>query len=194
MRPFLLLFAAALNTFAAGPLIFGARGGVGLTDNFSGLPGNFGSIAQSRQYAIGPTVGLRLPLGFSIEGDALFHRETLNLGGLNLLDTHQDSWEFPAMLKFTAGHWAVAPVIGAGVSVRHLNNFSGVPSFLLSGSTSSNTVGAVVGGGIRFKAGPAEITPELRYTHWGGNSFAQSVLNFIEPNGNQAEVLVGITF
>jgi hypothetical protein len=197
MRVLLLIVGLALNTFAASPLIFGARGGVPLTDNTNNLTNSIGLTSPGGRYEIGPTVGVRLPLGFSVEGDALFNRETLNIGqfaGFSALNTHADSWEFPVMLKFTPGHSAIAPVLGAGFSVRHINNLGSIPSYVLAGTTNSNSVGFVAGGGVRFKAGPVSITPEIRYTRWNSNSLAQSLLDVISSNRNQAEVLVGLTF
>ena len=69
-----------------------------------------------------------------------------------------------------------------------------VPSFLFSGSTSSNTVGFVAGGGLRFKLGRVDITPEVRYTRWGGGNFSQSLVNLLPLNRNEASILVGVTF
>jgi hypothetical protein len=197
MRALFILFALAMNTFAAGPLLFGARGGVPLTDRNNSFIGNTGESSLTSQYLVGPTVGLRLPLNFSVEGDALFHRQTLGFGqliGVNSLSTHSDSWEFPVMLKFTAGHAAIAPVLGAGVSVRHINNFGDVPSYLFNGSTNANTVGFVAGAGLRFKAGPVDITPEVRFTRWNGNTFTQDLVNLVTGSQNQAQVLLGLTF
>ena len=150
MRTLVLLFPLALNTFAASPIIFGARGGVPFSDTTTSITSGLGGLTSSQRFEVGPTLGVRLPLGFSVEGDALFKRETLNVGilpGVGALNTHSDSWEFPAMLRFTAGHQVIAPVLGAGVSVRHINNFGDVPSYLFNGSTSANTVGFVAAGG-----------------------------------------------
>jgi hypothetical protein len=165
MRKYLLGLVVCANVFAASPLVVGARGGMGLTDSFGGVAGRFGSGLANRQYLLGPTAGVRLPLGFSVEGDALWRRETLGLGigGLGGLSTHFDSWQFPVMLRYTAGENAIAPVLGAGVSVRRLEDFG---SLLAAGSTSSTSVGFVAGAGLRFKAGPVNITPEMRYTRW----------------------------
>jgi hypothetical protein len=194
MRLLVLLFALAMNTFAAGPIMFGVRGGIpfNTTDSVAGRLGGF----SSTRFEVGPTVGVRLPLGLAVEGDALFHREALNLGsfaGFNA-NTNSDSWQFPVMLKFTAGRQAIAPVLGAGAVVRHMNNFSQIPAFLLSGATAANTVGFVAGGGVRFRAGKVEITPEVRYTRWGGDSFSQSLLNFLPLSRNEASFLLGVTF
>jgi len=204
MRKCLLLFAGALNTFAAGPLIFGARGGMSISDNSNNLLGGIGVTSPDISPLVGPTVGVRLPLGFSIEGDVLFNRQTLNVGqfaGFNLASTHVNSWQFPMMVKYTLGEGSIAPVFGAGLSIRHIDGLSStsllgnIPTYLLAGTTSSNTVGFVAGGGVRFKAGPLEITPEARYTRWSnGSGITQSILDVVSPNRNQVQVLVGFTF
>jgi hypothetical protein len=38
------------------------------------------------------------------------------------------------------------------------------------------------------------VTPELRYTRWGGDSFSQSLLNLLPLSRNEASFLVGVTF
>ncbi|HET8548705.1 MAG TPA: hypothetical protein VFL57_11900 [Bryobacteraceae bacterium] len=196
MRYAVLSFLLALPTFAASPLIIGARGGASITNNT--VLGSLPVDVPTRQYAIGPTLGVRLPLGFSVEGDALYNRHSLNIGRfgnlLNAINTHSDSWEFPVMLKFAAGRHAIAPVVGAGVSVRHINNFSDVPSYLFHANTTNNTVGFVAGAGLRFALGPVYVTPEVRFTRWNGSSFTQSLVDAVLGSRNQAQVLVGITF
>lgn len=195
MRLFCGLFLLSMNVFAAGPIIFGGRGGATISDTPASLASGFGGVNTSKAYVVGPTVGVRLPLGFAVEGDALYNRQNLNLtriGGFTA-GTHSDSWEFPVMLKFAPGRSKVAPVFGAGVSVRHINNFGSVPSYLF-GSTDANSVGWVVGGGLQFRAGAVHITPEVRYTRWQSSSLAQSIIDSFVPGRNAAQVLVGITF
>jgi hypothetical protein len=51
--------------------------------------------------------------------------------------------------------------------------------------------GFTVGGGVEFKAFRLRISPELRYTRWGGDS---NVLGFAKSDQNQAQLLVGLTF
>jgi hypothetical protein len=181
--------------------MFGARGGASFVDNNSSLLGGLGSAALNRSYLIGPTFGLRLPLGFSVEGDALFKRQSLSLnqfiglpGALSGIGTHADSWEFPVMLKYAVGSSPIAPVLGAGVSVRHINDFGDVPTFLLTSSTTANSVGFVGGAGLRVQMGPVSITPELRYTRWNGGNFTQSLVDTIMGSRNQVQVLIGVTF
>ncbi|HUS06298.1 MAG TPA: hypothetical protein VMZ52_08385 [Bryobacteraceae bacterium] len=192
---FLLLFSVS-SSFAASPLIIGGRGGTAVTDNAAGALGAVSSNVLGHSYSIGPTVGVRLPMGFSIEGDALYNRRTLGLGlgGSTNLSTHSDWWEFPVMAKFTAGHGVIAPVVGAGVSVQHIANFGSVPSYLFSGSTNANSVGFVASGGVAFRVGAVSVTPEIRYTRWNGGNFAQSLLNTLTGGRDQAQFLVGFTF
>lgn len=176
------------SSFAASPIVFGGRGGASLlNDTTSNLLNRAGASAADRNYIIGPTLGVRLPLGFSVEGDALFSRRTLSFGQIPIvgsLGTHADSWEFPVMLKYSIGRGTIAPVLGAGVTVRHLNNFGNASTFLLSSSTTSNNVGFVAGGGFRFRAGPLNITPEVRYVRWNGGGFAQSLLDALTGSRN----------
>ena len=80
------------------------------------------------------------------------------------------------------------------MTVRHVNDFGTIPSFVFNEATSPNTVGFVAGAGLRLKLGPVNITPELRYTRWGGNSFSQSLLSLLPLNRNEGSVLLGVTF
>jgi opacity protein-like surface antigen len=149
-----------------------------------------------RNFAVGPTLGVRLPMGFSVEGDALYNRRSFDLGiaGIDALGFHSDWWEFPVMGKFTPLGGPISPVIGAGVTVQHVRNFGDVPSYLFTGSTRSTSVGFVAGLGVRFNTGPVSVTPELRYSRWNDRSWTQSALNAITGGRNQAQLLVGITF
>jgi len=185
-----------LNAFAASPVIFGARGGASISDDANTVAGVAQGNGLGKTYVIGPTVGVRLPLGFSVEGDALYNRQSLNFGQLGGFSAaaHSDSWEFPVMLKFTAGHGMIAPVLGAGFTARHINNFGSIPSYVLTGSTNANSLGFVAGGGFSFHVGPASITPEVRYTRWQSGTLAQSIVDSFIPGRNAIQVLLGLTF
>jgi hypothetical protein len=188
--PHLLLFVAAvIPGFAAGPLIVGVRSGVPLSTQDS-LTGSF---SDSKRFLIGPTLGVKLPLGFSVEGDALFRREKLLPVRIFDFGANFDSWEFPVMFKYSPGR-IIIPVFGAGVTVRHVRDFGGVPGFLFGNSGSSNTVGFVAGAGLGFQVGPARITPEFRYTRWGGDTFLRSFSGLFPLSRNQGSFLVGVTF
>jgi hypothetical protein len=196
MRLFCGLLFVALNSFAASPIIFGARGGAALNDNAESLTSSALSRSPAKTYVVGPTLGVRLPMGFSVEGDALYNRQNLNFGQIGGFSAaaHSDSWEFPVMLKYTIGHGTIAPVLGGGISFRHINDFGSLPSYLFNGSTNSNSYGYVVGGGFQFRAGPVSITPEVRYTRWQSSSLVQQVIDAFVPGRNAAQVLIGVTF
>lgn len=195
----ILLFAG--SSMAAGPFIIGVRGGVPLTDILDSVDNGGGISTATKNYVVGPTLGVRLPLGFSVEGDALFSRLDVDArsttGGS--LSFNADSWEFPVMLKFTAGSQGIAPFLGAGVSVRHLSDFGDAGRFLANSfgrdvEIKDNTVGFVLGGGLRFQAGPLAISPEIRYTRWGTNNIGEGFRDFLKTNKNQAQILLALTF
>jgi hypothetical protein len=200
MRTVVVVLCLAANTFAAGPLIVGGRGGTAF--NTTGSNNAFDFLTNDilgHNYAIGPTVGVRLPLNFSVEADALYNRRSLgfglgNLGGLAGDYTHADWWEFPVMLKFAAGNGPIAPVFGAGMSFQRVSSFGSIPSYIFTGRTSQNSVGFVAGGGVQFRAGALAVTPELRYTRWTNNNLAQTVVDNVLGGQNQAQFLVGFTF
>jgi hypothetical protein len=196
MRFLVLTFLVSTTSFAAGPLIVGGRAGTAFTDSTGSAFDTVRSNMLGHNFAVGPTFGVRLPYGFSVEGDALYNRRSFGLGlaGINALDFHADWWEFPVMAKFTPTRGPISPVVGAGVTVQHLNNFGNIPSYLFSGSNQSNSVGFVAGAGVAFRAGALIVTPELRYTRWNDQSWSQAALNAITGGRNQAQLIVGITF
>lgn len=188
------------SAFAAGPFLIGVRGGAPLNDVIRSVSSGAGVSAATKNYLVGPTVGLKLPLGFSVTGDALFTRLTIDVrAAAASASAHANSWEFPVMLRFTAGSQWLAPVLGAGFSVRHLSDFGNIGDFITGSPNSpavvgkSNTVGFVLGGGLRFKAGPLSITPELRYTHWGANNISSAFHQVLRTNENEGQILLGLT-
>ena len=79
------------------------------------------------------------------------------------------------------------------MSVRHINNFGNIPSYIFNSTTDATSVGFVAGAGFQWRAGAVAITPEFRYTRWQSNSLAQSIINTFVPGQNAAQVLIGIT-
>jgi Outer membrane protein beta-barrel domain len=201
LRAVFVLLLSAASSFAAGPLIIGVRGGVPLTDILDAVDNGRVSTATKR-YVVGPTLGLKLPIGFSVEADALFTRLSVtatDTANSRAVGVSANSWEFPIMLKFTAGRQAIAPFVGAGVSVRHLRDFGDIGPFIANTVdrdvvSNPNTVGFVLGAGLRFKAGALKISPEIRYTRWGTENIAQGFQQFLHSNKNQAQILLGLTF
>jgi Outer membrane protein beta-barrel domain len=195
------LLVAAASSYAAGPFIIGVRGGVQLTDLIDAA-GDGSVTTATRDYVVGPTLGFKLPVGFSVQADALFTRLRVTVNNTNnsgSIAASANSWEFPVTLKYTAGEQPIAPFIDAGASVRHLSNFGQIGPYIANAVDRSvvgtdNTVGFVLGGGLRFKAGVLDISPEIRYTRWGGENISQGFRNFLHSNKNEAQILLGLTF
>ncbi len=202
MKTKLIIFAFfAQFCFGESPFIIGVRGGVPLGDVIHAVQSGSGVSSSTDNYVVGPTLGIRLPLGLSVAGDALFTRLSLstNSGSPSSVSVSANSWEFPVLLRFTAGHGGIAPFVGAGVSVRHLSDFGNIGPFLTNSAnsnsiTSGPSVGFALAGGLQFHAGPLYINPEIRYTHWGSNQISNAFNNVIRTNDNEGQILVGLTF
>ena len=204
-----LLLAGAAG---AGPLSVGIRAGIPLTDFFENVDnGNFVLQSTTHRYIVGPTVELRLPLGFSVQVDALYRRLNYN-STFNLADivtnnrTTGNAWEFPLLVKYRLSAPLIKPYVNAGLA---FDTLSGVKQTVLStispnqqttstitnpAELSNNTTkGFVIGFGAEIKAIVLHISPEIRYTRWGSAHF-QIPNGSTLSNQNQAEFLVGFTF
>jgi hypothetical protein len=202
MKTKLIIFAFfAQLCFGESPFIIGVRGGVPLGDVIHAVQSGSGISSSTDNYVVGPTLGVRLPLGLSVAGDALFTRLSLsaNSGSPSSVSVSANSWEFPVLLRFTAGHGGIAPFVGAGVSVRHLSDFGNIGPFLTNSANNNSvvdgpSVGFALAGGLQFRAGPLHISPEIRDTHWGSNQISNAFNNVIRTNDNEGQILVGLTF
>jgi opacity protein-like surface antigen len=203
-----LLLACLVSTICLAadesPIIFGVRGGVPLGDVINAVQTDGSVSSATNNYVVGPTVGLRLPLGLSVTGDALFTRLSLSAStssSLGSASAHASSWEFPVLVRFTAGNRGIAPFIGAGISVRHLSDFANIGPYLTGSASNTSAVigtnpnvGFAIGGGLQFRVGHLHISPEIRYTRWGENQIANAFTNVIKTNDNEGQILMGLTF
>jgi hypothetical protein len=192
----LILLAFSLTTaFGAEHIFsFGIKAGVPLTDAFSdstsmGVDVITHTFSNTKNYVIGPTVELHLPLGLSVEADALYRplNLTTDITVVPQPPGHYsasiNSWEFPILGKYHFLHTPVVkPYVEAGPIFRHV----GSQASYLSNS------GFALGGGVDLKLWLVRITPELRYSRWGGDA----AMTFTVPPSqlNQAEILLGIAF
>ena len=210
------LWAAAVlfaGSAAAGPLGFGIRGGVPLTEFFDNVnSGNFILKSSTRRYIVGPSVELRLAGGLGVEVDALYRRFNYD-SSFSLVDiftnnrTTGNAWEFPLLVKYRFPTPMVRPYVDAGIA---FDTLSGVKQTVVSTLSSnrqtttttsgnpnelreSTTKGFVIGFGVDVKAVLVHVSPEFRYTRWGSSHFALPGGSSLS-NQNQAEFLVGITF
>jgi len=170
-------------------LSFGIRGGLPLTEAYSELTISQSSgiqvFTESRGYAIGPMAELHLPLGFSVEADALYRpinlTTTQGISGATTTPTNLNSWEFPVVGKYRFLH---LPIVKPYVE--------GGPSFRYVGAGNFSSAGFILGLGVEIKIGRIRIEPDIRYDRWGAD--AQSVSAYPPSQLNQAEFLVGIAF
>jgi hypothetical protein len=146
------------------------------------------SYRASRNYLIGPTIEVRLPLGLSVEADALYRPQSeagVSLFGRLATPIAHDysSWEFPVLGKYRFNAPIVKPFIAAGPSFRALE--SPLNHYW-------SKAGATAAVGVEGKLLHVRIAPEVRYTHWGKDSGDARL--FFASKRNQAEFLIGLAF
>ena len=206
LRTLVLLgsFLAAMPAFAQ-PIIghfvsFGVTGGVGLTDAFAnqtamGVDVDTHNFSGSKDYIVGPMMDVHLPLGLSVEIDALYRPLNLTItntiisgGGSTFTSSStRNTWEFPFLAKYRLPGHLIRPFIEAGPSYRTTQSFP-------SDSPHLSGAGFTAGVGVEGKFGPIRIAPVVRYTRWGEDSNANLSTFTPQSNVNQAEFLVGLTF
>lgn len=201
LKTFLLLSVVSAVGALAQPIGVGIKAGVPLTDTFSDVS-NFTS--DTKRYILGPMVELRLPAGFAIEGDALYNKTDLSgplsaIGSIFTSVVNTNSWEFPVLLKKKFGPntpgVSIRPYVEAGATFRYLSGLSDLPAFITNGrGVDKNNTGFTAGGGVEFKLLFLRVSPELRYTRWGTDTFTGGLANIWQTNKNQGQFLVGISF
>ena len=201
MRAFLRLLtvgACAAALCLAQPVAAGVKGGLPLTDFVNTVQS--GSATTTSDYAVGPMVELRLPLGLGVEFDALYRHFNYTspvssaASALSTLTSSGD-WEFPLVAKYRFHGKLVRPYVEAGVSWDALSGLKSTVENVVAPPPSeqhSVTMGFVMGGGIDIHVLVLHIAPEIRFTRWTSGHF--NIANVVNSNQNEAEVLVGVTF
>ncbi|MGO9231426.1 MAG: outer membrane beta-barrel protein [Bryobacteraceae bacterium] len=207
MRPllFLLLLASAA---LAQPVSFGLKAGVPLTDSVNTVQGD--TTAATGRYLFGPETEVRLPLGLSVEFDALYRHFSYtnyeaSAGSSITTIGSSGNWEFPIVAKYRFRSKIVRPYVEAGVvwdALSGLKNTSiATPCSLPGGCentdypptpSSQTTAGVVLGGGVDIHAFVIHVAPEFRFTRWAKQYFNLS--GDLHSGHNQVEFLVGFTF
>jgi opacity protein-like surface antigen len=201
MRKMVWLAVLWTGAAVAGPLGFGIRGGVPLTDFFENVnSGSFILKSSTHRYIVGPTVELRLAAGIGVEADALYRRFNYDFNLVDIFTNNRTSgnaWEFPILLKYRFPTPVVRPYVDAGVA---FDTLSGVKQTIVNAVASNRqptqtdtTKGFVIGFGVDVHAAVIHIAPEFRYTRWGSSHFSLPGGGSLS-NQNQAEFLLGITF
>ncbi|MBV9677238.1 MAG: outer membrane beta-barrel protein [Acidobacteriaceae bacterium] len=169
-------------TFAGQIFSVGVKAGVPFTDAFNSFTsGSYNSFSDAKNYIVGPMVELHLPLGLSVEADALYRPLSFKSSATS---TDFSSWEFPILAKYRFPIPLVKPYVEAGPSFRTVGG--------LFGGNFSNS-GFTAGAGIELRIARFRIGPEIRYTHWGADGTNAANLGF-SSNQNQGEFLVGFSF
>jgi hypothetical protein len=201
-RTFLFVSAllAPISAFAQVPfpIGLGVKGGSSLTDAFSDRTVTIGPTAArtyspERDFIVGPMLEVRLPMGVSVEADALYRPLHLNaalssLGSSSFTSSRNvNSWEFPILLKYHMGTPILKPFIEVGPSFRHVSEFP-------DDSPHLSTKGLALGAGVEAHVLFIRVSPEFRYTHWGSDSNGSSSAFNPNSHSNQVEFLVGLSF
>ena len=209
-RVALLTFAVPMLLSAGERVSFGVKGGVPITDAFDAARGTSAAyFTDTKRYLVGPTFEVHLPARFSIEVDALYKRLGYQYeanGPLVYSKTVANSWEFPLLGKFEILPGPVRPFVDAGVTVRNLSGIKQIRQ-TVSGATLNqveidnavefnkrNDVGFAFGFGVTLKLGTVRLSPELRYTRWGGENLRDPIAALLRTNRNQGDFMVGLTF
>jgi hypothetical protein len=108
-------------------------------------------------------VELHLPLGFSVEADALDHPLDLTQEIKTATSTFRNStiinsWDFPILAKY---HFLPFPIVKPYLEAG--------PSFRATGAVSNyfSKAGFTIGAGVEIKILRLRVEPELRYIRWG---------------------------
>jgi hypothetical protein len=204
----LLLLGLVSCALSAQRVSIGVKAGIPITDILNTADGPFSSsyVVNNHPYLVGGTIQLNLPARFSIEVDGLYRRLGYRHDFLPgappspvpfASRTTANSWEFPVLGKLAILPGPIRPFVDAGANFRRVTGAEqigglgpGVPGELAE----DFTAGFTFGGGIELKLGRVRITPELRYTHWGTESFRDSVNSILHTNLNQGDFVLGLTF
>ena len=199
------LFLLFVPTARAQPFSFGVKGGIPLTDYVYTFPTEVHT--HTNPYVVGLDAEARLPLGLSVEADALYRH--LNYTAQNCFTpgcidskTTANNWEFGLLAKCRLGRRRVRPFADTGLAWDTLTGLrqTTVGENIFDGTTSVQTTshpaqlnqrttpGFVIGGGLDVHVLTFHVSPEIRYTHWASQQF------FLLSNQSQTEFLVGTSF
>jgi hypothetical protein len=190
----------------------GVKAGGRLTDDISSIGS---ATSESKRYIVGPMLELGLPLGLSVEVDALYQRQGYlssfsGIAGSSTDRVRANAWEVPVLLKYKLPIPILKPYVEAGVAPRLMNGASvdsngsyvDIPTGAVKYAHSHgipnwpNSVGTVLGAGVQFGFRSLRLAPEIRYTRWNSTPINES-----GPYGysfhsaqNQVDLLLGVSW
>lgn len=190
MKKLFALLVASAAGLCAQSLSVGVIGGAPFSDVTSDYTSrNLNLIPQSKNFVVGPSLQVNLPLSLRLEVDGLYRPYSFSVSGLPNA-TAQD-WNFPLLLQYRFKTPVVKPFVEAGVSFDHLANISAAAKSVTSGPgqlINQSSSGLILGGGLDVKIPFVRLSGELRYSHQNSAFFQQI------SNVNQAEFLLGVHF
>jgi hypothetical protein len=183
------------------PCAFAQRLSVGLTvggyansdfvSHYIPFPGHTPDVVRSDSggYVVGPSVGVRLFSGLSLNGEALYkplhfsQSATFDQNGtvIGYAPATVVTWQFPILAKYMFPGERVRPFIEAGPSLRSAGN--------LNASDPSHK-GVTAGAGAETRWWKVAIAPRVRYTRWAKDPWSAGVLT----RSDQVEFLVNFSF
>ncbi len=193
-------------------LSLGVKAGGRLTDDMSSIGA---ATSESKRYIVGPTLELGLPLGLSVEVDALYQRQGYQSGFSSFAGSSTDwvranAWEVPVLAKYRLPvpffkpyvEAGIAPRLMSGASISSIYSSVDIPTGAVTYGQSHgaanwpNSVGTVLGAGVQFGFRSLRLAPEVRYTRWNSTPINES-----GPYGysfhsaqNQVDLLLGISW
>ena len=166
---------------------FGVKGGVPFTDvlETSGAVNTpNSSLDRTSSYLIGPVAELRIPFGFALEVDGIYHSDEYRIitNGITT-NANASAWEIPYLAKFRFPIPLLKPFVSAGGAYR---SFTDLPNDIITPTHNA----FVAGGGLELRLGRLRLSGEGRWLHWGETSNN----NAVRLARNQGEVLFGLIF
>jgi hypothetical protein len=190
----------------------GVKAGGRLTDDMSS-PG--AATSESKRYIVGPMLEFGLPLGLSVEVDALYQRQGYQASFSNFASSSTDwvranAWEVPVLAKYKLPIPLLKPYVEAGVAPRLMSGASDssiysimdIPTGAITHGQSHgaanwpDSVGTVLGAGVQFGFRSLRLAPEVRYTRWNSTPINESGSYGYEFHSaqNQVDLLLGVSW
>jgi hypothetical protein len=125
-----------------------------------------------------------------VEFDLLYNRLDYTLAtATQTASATANVFEFPLLVKYRFLNGKLRPYVEGGPDFRTLAGVSQIAQL-----NDTFNAGFAFGGGVDLHAAFLHISPEIRFTRWGSQSFAQNVTSALQTNANEGQFLVGITF
>lgn len=179
MMRFLLALVLTAPVFA---IDFGVRGGLPFGDAFDRIENRDFNVKGANRFVVGPTVELRLPLGFGASFDVLYRR--YNFESQQTGNQGAGQWEFPLMLRYRLPGIVARPFVGIGPVFTKITGVTAL----------KNSQGLALGAGLDVSLAGIHLTPELRYSRRFQDVIVETRFGSLQANSNQIDLLVGLTF